>query len=115
MSGPSEKPQTIIPFALTQKASNGGADLADDSGCTIVALLRKAADLAEDDCARALDVAHKLSYQIRASEDRARAAETEAAHFRERATRAEGWMVHIREEVEQIFFQNKKERQAPSG
>jgi hypothetical protein len=87
-----------------------------NSGHTIIALLQKAADLTKEDCARAMDVAHRLSYQIRAAEDRAREAEAEASHFRDRATRAEGWMLRIREEVEQTFFHNKDrdQRQAPS-
>jgi hypothetical protein len=103
--------KTIIPFASTQKSQAEANGIADDSGLTIIALLQKAADLAKEDCARAMDVAHKLSYQIRATEERAREAEAEAAHFRDRATRAEGWMVRIREEVEQTFFQ-KKDREA---
>jgi len=101
----------IIPFPPTQKSQAGANQIADDSGNTILALLQKAADLAKEDCARAMDVAHKLSYQIRTAEERAREAEAEAAHFRDRATRAEGWMVRIREEVEQTFFQ-KKDREA---
>ena len=116
MSASSDTPDASIPFAPTQKSSKGGANLADDSGHTIIALLQKAADLTKEDCARAMDVAHRLSYQIRAAEDRAREAEAEASHFRDRATRAEGWMLRIREEVEQTFFHNKDrdQRQAPS-
>ena len=107
----SDEPDSIIPFAPTQQSRAGANDIADDAGHTIIALLQKAAELAKEDCARAMDVAHKLSYQVRAAEERAREAEAEAAHFRDRATRAEGWMVCIREEVEQTFFQ-KKDREA---
>jgi hypothetical protein len=56
-----------------------------------------------------MDLAHKLSFQLRASEERAREAEAEAAHFRDRAARAEAWLVRIHNEVEQMFFP-KKER-----
>ena len=106
----------IIPFAATQKSQAGANGIADDSGLAIIALLQKAADLAKEDCARVMDVAHKLSYQIRTTEERAREAEAEAAQFRDRATRAEGWMVRIREEVEQTFFQKDREaRPEPSG
>jgi hypothetical protein len=38
-----------------------------------------------------------------------REAEAEAAHFRDRAARAEAWLVRIHNEVEQMFFP-KKER-----
>jgi hypothetical protein len=107
---------SVVQFAPTTKMSPGGSIIADDSGHTIIALLKKAAEMAKEDCARAMDVAHKLSFQIRAAEERAREAEAEAAHFRDRATRAEAWMLRIRDEVEQSFFQRKdrEQRQAPS-
>jgi len=47
----------IIPFP-TQKSQAGANQIADDSGLTIIALLQKAADLAKEDCARVMDVAH---------------------------------------------------------
>jgi hypothetical protein len=110
---PDKAAGTIVPFAPTPKAQS--EDPADESGRTIVAMLQKAADMAKEDCARAMDLAHKLSFQLRASEERLRDAEVEAAHFRERATRAEGWLVRIHNEVEQTFFQKKERdtRQAP--
>ena len=103
-----DKAGTIVPFAPTPKGQPEVA--ADDSGRTIVALLQKAADMAKEDCARAMDLAHKLSFQLRASEERLREVEAEAAHFRDRATRAEAWLIRIHTEVEQTFFQ-KKERE----
>jgi hypothetical protein len=39
-----------------------------------------------------MDVAHKLSFQVRAAEERAREAEAEAVRFRDRAIRAEAWL-----------------------
>jgi hypothetical protein len=78
---------------------------ADDAGNGIVALLHKAAESAKEDCARAMDLAHKLTFQLRAAEDRARELETEANYFRERAATAENWLVVIHNEVEQTFFQ----------
>jgi hypothetical protein len=67
--------------------------------------------MAKEDCARAMDLAHKLSFQLRAAEERLREAEADAAHFRDRAARAEQWLMRIHNEVEQTFFQ-KKERDA---
>ncbi len=104
-----DKASTIVPFAPTPKGQADANVVADDSGRTIVALLQKAADMAKEDCARAMDLAHKLSFQLRASEERLREAEAEAAHFRDRAARAEQWLLRIHNEVEQTFFQ-KKER-----
>src|SRR5262249_43817434 len=100
---------TIVPFAPTPKGQQDTGAAADDSGRTVGALLQKAADMANEDCKRAMDLAHKLSFQLRASEERVREAEAEAAHFRDRAARAEAWLVRIHNEVEQMFFP-KKER-----
>ena len=103
-----DKAATIVPFAPTPKGQQPEV-VADESGRTIVAMLQKAADMANEDCKRAMDLAHKLSFQLRASEERLRDAEAEAAHFRDRAARAEAWLVRIHNEVEQMFFP-KKER-----
>jgi hypothetical protein len=104
-----DKAGTIVPFAPAPKGQHDTGIVADDSGRTIVAMLQKAADMANEDCKRAMDLAHKLSFQLRASEERLRDAEAEAAHFRDRAARAEAWLVRIHNEVEQMFFP-KKER-----
>jgi hypothetical protein len=111
-----DKSNTIVPFAPTPKVQQSEANIvADDSGRTIIALLQKASEMAKDDCARAMDLAHKLSFQLRSAEERAREAEAEAAHFRDRAARAEAWLLRIHNEVEQTFFQKKERdpRQAP--
>jgi hypothetical protein len=110
MSMQGDKPNTIIPFAPAAKGQSEANVVADDSGRSILALLQKAADMAKEDCARAMDLAHKLSFQLRAAEERVREAEAEAAHYRDRATRAETWLLRIHTEVEQTFFQ-KKERE----
>ena len=68
--------------------------------------------MAKDDRARAMDLAHRLSSQLRAAEERASELEAEAAHFRNRAARAEEWLQRIHNEVEQGFFQ-KKDRFTP--
>ena len=118
-----DKPATIVPFAPMSKGQAEGHIVADDSGRTIVALLQKAAEMAKDDCARAMDLAHKLSFQLRAAEERARELEAEAANgrtapvaaSRDRAGRAEAWLLRIHNEVEHTFFQKKdrESRQAP--
>src|SRR5437763_6896456 len=110
MNVEAEKPATIVPFAPASRGQPEATIVADDSGRSIIALLQKAADMAKEDCARAMDLAHKLSFQLRAAEERMREAEAEAAHFRDRAQRAEAWLLRIHTEVEQTFFQ-KKERE----
>jgi len=109
-----DKSNTIVPFAPTPKAQPEANIVADDSGRTIIALLQKASEMAKDDCARAMDLAHKLSFQLRSAEERARVAEAEAAHFRDRAARAEAWLLRIHNEVEQTFFQKKERDPRPA-
>src|SRR5437763_429939 len=94
---------TVVAFAPNKRDSDPTRVL-DESGHSILALLGKAADKTKDDCARAMDLAHKLKLQLRAAEDRVQQLETEAAHFHDRATRAEHWLQHIHSEVEQTFF-----------
>ena len=110
-----DKPATIVPFAPTPKGQSDANVVADDSGRSIVALLQRAAEMAKEDCARAMDLAHKLSFQLRAAEERVRELEADAGHFRDRAARAEAWLLRIHNEVEQTFFQKKERdpRQVP--
>jgi F0F1-type ATP synthase membrane subunit b/b' len=98
--------KAVIPFTPSPNA-HSQLD-ADDSGRAIIGMLHKASDMAKDDCARAMDLAHKLQLQLRAAEQRVRETEAEAAHFRDRATRAEAWLVRIHNEAEQIFFQREE-------
>jgi hypothetical protein len=108
----SDIPAAVVPFA-PYKRNPDPTTVVDESGRSIVALLERASEMAKDDCARAMDLAHKLTFQLRAAEERVRALEDEAAHFRDRATRAEDWLQHIHREVEQTFF-HKKEAQPPA-
>jgi hypothetical protein len=109
-----DKAGTIVPFSPAPKNHPEANVVADDSGRTIVALLQKAADMAKEDCSRAMDLAHKLSFQLRASEERVRELEAEATHFRDRAARAEAWLLRIHNEVEQTFFQKKERDPRPA-
>jgi hypothetical protein len=108
----SDTTATIVSFAPILDGQSDANIVADDSGRAIVALLQKAADMAKGDCARAMDLAHKLSSQLQVAEERASELEAEATHFRNRAARAEQWLQHIHSEVDQAFFQ-KKDRFRP--
>jgi hypothetical protein len=60
---------------------------------------------------RAMNLAHRLSFELRAAEERAREFEAEANRFRDRALRAEEWLLRIHSQVEQTFFQqNERQR-----
>jgi hypothetical protein len=109
-----------LEFAL-KKGRSDTTIVADDAGHGIIAMLQKVVDMAKSDCDRAMDLAHRLSFEVRtaeerareleaeakAADDRARAFEAEANHFGDRAARAEEWFVRIHSEVEQTFFQKR--------
>jgi hypothetical protein len=102
-----EQPASVVEFAAKGRTRDQAA-APNDLGNGILALLEKAAETANADCARAMDLAHKLSFQLRAAEERARELEAEANHFRERAATAENWLTVIHNGVQQTFFQNGK-------
>jgi hypothetical protein len=54
-----------------------------------------------------MDLAHKLTRQLRDTEEKAAELEGEVNYFRERAEKAEQWLTIIHTGVEQMFFQNK--------
>jgi hypothetical protein len=94
--------ETVVQFAPAPRGQADAHMVADDSGRTIMAMLQKAADMAKEDCARAMDLAHKLSFQLRAAEERARELEAEAAYFRDRAGRAEAATVSSMKSAQSI-------------
>jgi hypothetical protein len=100
---PSKK---IIPFAPAKQVRDEG-DPMDRSGQAIIALLQEAAETANSNCDRAMDLAHKLSMQLHAAEERIRDLEAETRHYNDRAQRAEQWLVRIYKDIESKFFDRK--------
>jgi gas vesicle protein len=92
--------EQVLKFAPKEKAPNRVAQL-DDAGQAIVAQIRTAADLAKEDCDRAMGLAHKLSRELRAAEDRTQQLEREVEHWQDRAARAEQWLRTIQQEIEE--------------
>jgi hypothetical protein len=99
-----EKPKNIVPFAPGSKDGPRDENDVERSGHAIVALLQEAAEVARSNCDRAMDVAHKLSGQLRASEDRAKQLEADVRHYQDRAMRAEKWLLRVYKEIEEKFF-----------
>jgi len=93
----SEVTEQVVKFPPKQQSD----DPADEAGQAVIAQIRKAAELANENCDRAMALAHKLAMQLRAAEDRITQLEAEVALFRDRATRAEGWLQTIHSEIEQ--------------
>jgi len=107
MSERAGEPKKIIPFAPNRDGREDG-DPMDRSGHAIVALLQQAADSATTNCERALELAHKLSMQLRAAEDRIKELESDIRHYHDRAQRAEKWLARIYKDIEEKFFDQKQ-------
>jgi len=95
-----DTPEQVLKFVPKEKAQNKVPQV-DDAGEAIVAQIRTAADLAKEDCDRAMRLAHKLSMELRAAEDRTHEMAAEVEHWRERAARAEQWLRIIQNEIEE--------------
>ena len=93
----SEITEQLVKFLPKQQAGNP----ADEAGQAVIAQILKAAELTNENCDRAMALAHKLAMQLRAAEDRISQLEAEVALFRDRATRAEGWLQTIHSEIEE--------------
>jgi len=110
--GPSEP---VIPFAPAPKAKAvNNADPHDQAGHSVIGMLEQAAAVAAENCQHAVDVAHKISLKLRAAEDRIKDLEAEMVHYRERAARAERWLLRISQEIEQRFLDAKADRSRPA-
>ena len=112
----SEMSETIVPFAPPARhAVPEGGDPLDSAGQTILGLLHRAAGMAEENSQHALGVAHKLSLQLRAAEDRITDLEADVRHYQDRADRAEKWLYQISAEIEQRFFKPVDGRSAQAA
>jgi hypothetical protein len=83
--------ESVIPFAPAAKnqAPPESADQLDKAGQTILRLLQKAAGVAEANSHHALEMAQKLSHQLRAAENRIAELEAEVGIYQDKADRAE--------------------------
>jgi hypothetical protein len=87
------------------------SDPMDESGQAVLAMLQKAADLSNDNCDRAMALAHKLSIQLRAAEDQISQLQAENARVQDRAARAETWLQVIHKEIEEKLLAPGRPRQ----
>ena len=98
--------EVVIPFAPAAKnaAPLDSADQLDKAGQTILRLLHKAAGVAEANSQHALEMAQKLSHQLRAAEDRIAELEAEVGIYQDKADRAEQWLHKVYTEIEDRFL-----------
>ena len=88
---PSESVVTdVSQYAPAPREKRAGVgDPLDQAGQTVLGMLQQAAVVAKENCQQALDVAQKISLQLRAAEDRIKDLEADIQHYKERAARAE--------------------------
>jgi hypothetical protein len=113
-SGGVHESESVIPFA-PKNAAPDNADQLDQAGQTILKLLHKAAGVAEANSKHALDMAQKLSHQLRAAESRIAELEGEVAAYQEKSERAEQWLHKVYTEIEDRFLQQADGRQGVTG
>jgi hypothetical protein len=108
-NGEAYESESVVPFAPQNAASND-ADQLDRAGQTILQLLHKVAGVAEENSRHALDMAQKLSHQLRAAEDRVAELEAEVQLYRDKADRAEQWLHKVYTEIEDRFVRRPEEK-----
>jgi hypothetical protein len=115
-TGGTYESESVITF--TPGAQNPAADSADQldkAGNTILKLLHKAAGVAEANSHHALEMAQKLSHQLRAAENRIAELEAEVGIYQEKAERAEHWLHKVYTEIEDRFLRQDDSRRGMSG
>jgi molecular chaperone GrpE (heat shock protein) len=113
-NGEAYESESVVPFAPKNAASND-TDQLDRAGQTILQLLHKAAGVAEENSRHALDMAQKLSHQLRAAEDRVAELEAEVQLYRNKADRAEQWLHKVYTEIEDRFLPQENGRRSLTG
>jgi hypothetical protein len=105
---------SVVQFPPRTTVSDG-PDQLDRAGQTILGLLHKAAGVAEENSRHALDMAQKLSHQLRAAEDRIAELEGEVSLYRDKADRAEQWLHKVYTEIEDRFLRQDNSRATMTG
>ena len=107
--------ESVVQFAPAATNAASGADQLDKAGQTILELLHKAAGVAEANSQRALEMAQKLSHQLRAAEARINELEAEIGIYQEKADRAERWLHRVYTEIEDRFLRQDDGRSGVTG
>jgi outer membrane PBP1 activator LpoA protein len=103
----------VIPFERSAQSGRDDNQL-DKAGQTILQLLNKAANVAEQNSKHAMDMAQRLAQQLRDAEDRIAHLEAEVEAHRQQAERAEQWLHTVYTEIEERFLrQGDVRRDAP--
>jgi outer membrane PBP1 activator LpoA protein len=107
--------ESVVHFgAASKNTAPTGIDQLDSAGQTILQLLNKAANVAEQNSKHAIDMAQKLSHELRAAQQRISELEAEVVAYQNQAERAEQWLHKVYTEIEDRFLQQGRSR-ARSG
>jgi hypothetical protein len=106
----SDATEPVVPFAPKLTARSDPNDPLEKAGHLILDRVRQAASTAEANHRQATEKTHKLSAQLRGTEDRIRELEAKARHHEDRADRAERWLHNVSVEIEQKFFGREDSR-----
>src|SRR5215475_8900167 len=97
-----DRPATeLVRFVPKPKPGDG---LIDQTGQALLALIDDAANLSKENVERAMTMAHRVSLELRAAEERIRELEAEVERLESRATRAEQWIGTIKKEIEDTLI-----------
>jgi hypothetical protein len=81
--------EAVVPFAPKLNGRSEAGDPLDRAGQAILGLLHQAANTAEANNQKVRELAHQLSAEVRAAEDRIKELENKARYHEDRADRAE--------------------------
>ena len=117
LRGDAYESQSVIPFTPAAKTASppDSADQLDKAGHTILRLLHKAAGVAEANSQQALEMAQKLSHQLRAAENRIAELEAEVGIYQDKADRAEQWLHKVYTEIEDRFLRQDNAPRSMAG
>ena len=102
--------KAVVPLTPKSNVKSPADDQLDRAGQAILGALHRAAGAAEANYQQAVEMTHKLSAQLRATEDRIRQLEATVRHHEGRADRAEKWLYQISMEIEQKFLGSENNR-----
>jgi hypothetical protein len=102
----------VLPFGRSSQGARAEQTQLDRAGQTILQLLNKAADVADQNSRQAIETAERLSQRLRAAEDRIARLEAEAEAYRQEAERAEEWLHRVYTEIEDRFLKQDAPRRA---
>ena len=101
--------ESVVQLAsVSKKAVPTGLDQLDSAGQTILQLLNKAANVAEQNSKHAIDMAQQLSHQLRAAQQRISELEAEVTAYQNQAERAEQWLHKVYTEIEDRFLRQER-------